>query len=163
MYTRNKHFPIVALILLILAQLACGSDSTGKKVGETGKGSSVTSTPVKLEVFKVGDIIEVGEHTIVLNSATIKGDVLQANFTIENTGAEDLNVSSLMSFEAKDSEGTKLEQDIFDCGSALGGKVLPGDKLKGNICWKGAATDIIKIYYEADLFSKGAVVWEVKK
>jgi len=163
MHARYKLFPIVAIFVLILAQLACGSDSTGKKVGESSKGTSVTSTPVKLEVFKVGDLIEVGEHTIVLNSATFKGGVLQANFTIENKGSKDLNVSSLLSFEAKDNEGTKLEQGIFDCGAGLDGKVLPGDKLKGNICWKGATTDIIKIYYEAELFSAGAVVWEVRK
>ena len=163
MHNQNKVLPILAVIVLILAQLACGSDSTGKKVGETGKGSSATSAPAKLEVFQVGDVIEVGTHTIVLNSAKFYGAVLQANFTIENKGSEDLNVSSLMSFEEKDSEGSKLEQEIFDCSSGLDGKVLPGDKLKGNICWSGATTGPIKIYYSAELFSSGAVVWEVKK
>jgi hypothetical protein len=69
----------------------------------------------------------------------------------------------MLSFTAKDSEGTKLEQEIFDCGSGLDGKVLPGDKLKGNICWSGATTNTVKIYYEAELFSSGAVVWEVTK
>ena len=46
----------------------------------------------------------------------------------------------------------------------LDGKVLSGDRLRGNICWAGARTeDGIKIYYEADLFGEGAIVWEIKE
>ena len=163
---QNKRllvYPLLALAMLILATLACGSDSSGEKVGEATPGAP--AEPPKVEVYDIGDIIQVGDHTIVLNSAEFRGNVLEANFTIENQGADDLNVSSLLSFTAKDNEGSKLEQEIFDCGSSgLDGKVLPGDKLKGSICWSGvSATDSVKIYYEANLFGSGAVVWEVKK
>jgi Uri superfamily endonuclease len=101
------------------------------------------------------------DHTIRLNSIEYQGTVLIANFTIENLGTSDLNVSSMLSFSAKKDDGTKLDQEIFDCGTSnLGGSVLPGDKLRGNICWSGASPeDDIKIYYEASLFGQGAVVW----
>ncbi len=159
---KHKGLPVIlAIIALVIATLACGSDSSGEKVGESD--TEPTTAPPQLEVFDVGDVIQVKDHTIVLNSAEFQGNVLQANFTIENKGADELNVSSLISFEAKDDEGTKLEQEIFDCGSGLDGSVLPGDKLRGNICWSGAATDIVRIYYTSDLFGSGAVVWEIHK
>lgn len=118
---------------------------------------------LKVEIFAVGDVVQVKEHTIVLNALTWKGDVLQANFTIENQGNAEVLVSSMASFYARARDGSTLEQNIFDCGNALDGKVLPGDKLKGDICWSGAsADDGIKIYYKADVFGQGAVVWRVK-
>jgi Domain of unknown function (DUF4352) len=145
---KNKTFvfPHITLAVLILVPLSCGASS--------------------YVTHKVGDVIQVGDNTIVLNNAKLQGGKLSANFTIENKGTKDLAVSSLVNFSAKDSEGTKLEREIFHCGTAgavLDGKVLPGDKLKGNICWKGATTDTVKIYYEAALFGSGTVVWEITK
>jgi hypothetical protein len=160
MKNKTLAFPLLAITVIILVTLACGSSSTGVKVGTT---SPSTSAPVQVTTYKIGDVIQVGDQTIVLNSAEFQGDTLHANFTIENKGSSDLNVSSLISFTAKDSEGSKLDQEIMDCSPGLDGKVLPGDKLKGNICWSGATTATVKIYYEAALFSSGAVVWEVNK
>jgi len=163
MKNKTLIYPLIALAAIFLVTLACGSSSSGVKVGESTTNPS-TSGPPTVELNKIGDIMQVGDQTIVLNTAEFQGNTLHANFTIENKGSTDLNISSLISFEAKDSEGTKLEQEIFDCGtSSLSGKVLPGDKLKGDICWSGATTDTVKIYYSAELFSSGAVVWEVNK
>lgn len=118
---------------------------------------------LKVDVFKTGDVIQVNNHSIVLNEITFEGDVLMANFTIENQGDSDISVSSMLSFYARTRDGSELEQDIFACGSSLNGDVLPSDKLKGDICWSGAnVADGIKIYYEADLFGQGAVVWVVE-
>ena len=153
---------LLAVAVLIVLVLACGSDNTGEKVATSAPGAA-TEAPPKLETYSIGDVIQVEDHTIVLNSVEMSGGRLKANFTIENKGSEDERVSSLMSFEAKNDEGEKLEQDIFDCSPDLGGTVLPGDKLKGNICWTGTLTDKMRIYYEASLFGSGAVVWEVSK
>lgn len=151
----------VAILILALAALACGSSQGGTKVEE--KGTSPTATAVTVQTYKIGDVIQVKDHTITLNSVDFSGNVLKANFTVENKGSSDLAVSSAMSFNAKDTEGTKLEQEIFECSPLLDGKVLPGDKSKGNICWKGAVNGPFRIYYEASLFGSGAVVWEVSK
>jgi len=158
---KNKTLlPLIALTVLILATLACGSSSSGQKIGEVTQ-STPNSAPAQVTTYKIGDLIQVGDGTIVLNSATIQNGILKANFTVENKGASDMNVSSMLSFSAKDNEGTKLEQEIFDCGTGLDGKVLPNDKLKGDICYKGVTSTPVKIYYEAELFSSGAVVWEI--
>jgi hypothetical protein len=153
----------VALAALVLVTLACvcGSSNSGQKVGEATT-TSPNSAPAQATTYKVGDIVQVGDGTIVLNSAALQGGKLQANFTIENKGTTDMNVSSLLSFTAKDSEGTKLESNFMDCGSSsLDGKILPNDKLKGDVCWQGATTNSVKIYYEAELFGSGAIVWEI--
>lgn len=118
---------------------------------------------LQMEVFAVGNVVKVKEYTIVLNQVTWKGDLLQANFTIENPGNVEVMVSSMGSFYARKRDGSTLAQEIFGCDSSLDGKVLPGDRLKGNVCWSGAnADDGIKIYYRDDLFGKGAVVWRVE-
>jgi hypothetical protein len=164
MKIKKSAQPLIALTVLIIAALACGSSdsNSGQVVGNAT--TAPTSAPVQLQTHAVGEIIQVENHTIVLNSYEFQDSTLKANFTIENLGSEDLNVSSLLSFTAKDTEGTKLEMEIFDCGtSSLDGTVLPGDKLKGDICWSGANTDTIKIYYEASLLGSGAVVWAVTK
>jgi hypothetical protein len=121
--------------------------------------SSLTSSVV---TFGLGDVIDVQSHTIRLNTVQYRGNVLFADFTIENYGDSDINLSSLMSLSARKSDGTKLSQEYFDCGtSALEGKVVPGDRLRGSICWNGATPDDgIKIYYEASLLGQGAIVWD---
>jgi len=177
---KRNHIIILVFGLVLFVSLACGSSNEGTKVTPVAVEATLTSPPVSEEAgtvatpaatapqpasttatFEVGDLVEVERHTIRLNRVEYRGDVLIANFTIENNGNSDVNVSSLMSFSAKKSDGTQLTQEIFDCDEAgLDGKVLPGDKLRGGICWSGASPDDgIRIYYEASLFGKGAVIW----
>jgi hypothetical protein len=118
----------------------------------------ISALKIKQQTFKAGDIVEVSDHMITLNTLTNQGGMLKANFTIENNGAEDVNVSSLISFAARNPDGTALSQNLFDCGSSLDGSVIPGDKLKGDICWEGALPGA-RIYYDASLFSSGMIIW----
>jgi hypothetical protein len=112
--------------------------------------------------YNVGDVIKINNSTITLNSADIKNNLLKANFTINNGGSENVNVSSMISFSAKAPDGTILEQEYFECGTSLDGTIIPGDKLKGDICWKTGGVSPIKIYFVDDLWSSGATVWSVK-
>jgi len=179
MKTKQKIFPfIIVVVALIFSTIACSSSSNeGTIVATSDQPSGETnaqptkkiiseSTPAKevsasKEIYNLGDVIEVSGQTIRMNSVKYQGSIIVANFTIENLGVNDLNVSSILSFSAKKEDGTQLEQEIFDCGnSSLDGTVLPGDKVRGDICWSGAsAEDNIKIYYEASLIGEGAVVW----
>jgi len=78
----------------------------------------------------VGDLIDIQDHTIRLNSVAYQGTTLQTNFTIENLGSSDMNMSSLLSFSAKKADGTLLDIEIFDCpGSSFGGSILTGVNL----------------------------------
>jgi len=166
-----KRTPIyIAFFVLFALACLCSSQSpsaTPQKVGDNTTVPNAASTAPAIQVYKIGDVIQVGASTVALNSASIDAsNILHANFTIENKGSKELNVSSILLFEAKGNDGTKLEQEIIDCESgSLDGTVLPGDKLKGNICWHGVTSDSVKIYYQANLFSssQNTVVWEVKK
>jgi len=161
MKTKMMYFLVVAILITGTSACLCGDSNIGTKVGEQDKSPAVS--PSAISIYGIGEVIQVKNHTIVLNSATFVGNRLTANFTIENLGSTDLAISSIIDFTARDNEGNRLEEDIFDCSPSLGGTILPGDKIKGNICWDGAVTESIKIYYEASLFGSGAIVWEVRK
>ncbi len=176
----KKGFLYVSIFIfsMFFLTLACGSSNEGTLVtqepqapeveNDTSESASEGSEPEVegsqpgVDVYQLGDLINVEDHIIRMNSVEYQGNVLKANFLIENPGTTDINVSSLLSFSAKKSDGTQLDQEIFDCGtSGFDGSVLPGDKLRGDICWSGASPeDGIRIYYEASLFGSGAVVWE---
>ncbi len=172
---KNIIHIVLAIGVLVLVSLACGGSNEGTVITpqsqeieqEAPSAEEPEAAPVDedqkpaFEINEVGDLIKIKEHTIRLNSIEYQGSVLVANFTVENLGASDLAVSSIISFSAKKEDGTLLEQEYFDCGtSSLDGSVLPGDKLRGDVCWSGASPDSgIKVYYEASLFGQGAVVW----
>ena len=112
----------------------------------------------------MGDVIQFSDHTVTMTDARLSSDVLQTFFTVTNTGSKDVNVSSLISFDARLPDGTKLERDIFNCtGANLDGRVLPGESLKGSICWQGVTGDVVKVYYVANIFDSGATVWEIRR
>lgn len=119
---------------------------------------------LSVETFSAGDLIQLSGHTIVLNSIEITNGVLKANFTIQNQGTEDVNVSSILSFYARVRDGSSLEHEIFSCGTSFDGSIIPGDLLTGDICWSGASfEDGIRVYYEADFIGEGAIVWVVEE
>lgn len=154
-------YPLLALAMLfVVSQGCCGSGSNvGEKVG-TKAPQGPAATP-KVETYKAGDIVQVKNHSIALNEAKVQGGTLIANFTVENQGPDEITVSSLASFSARDEEGSKLNFSLCE-GSQLDGKVLAGDKLRGNLCWSGVkGTKGVKIYYEPTLFGSGAIVWEL--
>jgi hypothetical protein len=157
--TRRTYLPILAVTILALAVLACGESTTGTLVATTKPGEPTPT--VGTTIYKIGDVVQVKDHTITLNSADVKGGNLVANFTIENKSDKDLNISSMIGFNAKNADGEKLDYAMCD-SSPIDGKILPADKTKGNVCWKAATKAGVKIYYEATMFSSGAIVWELK-
>lgn len=165
--------PRYLLVGLILFLLACGISNVATQVETsvpTRAANRATRTPrpttkpttrPQLEIYKVGDRITVNDHTIVLNSVDINRDILKANFTLTNNGNEGVNVSSIVSFDAKDNEGVLLDGYFSDCGTSFNGEILPTEKLKGDICWKLTGDTPYRIYYRANVFSEGAIIWEI--
>lgn len=75
------------------------------------------------------------------------------DLTIENTGTEDLSISSLMSFDIKDENGEKGKYAFLDAiTSQLDDSVMPGDLLKGQIAFDVKETDKYTFYYTDSLF-----------
>jgi hypothetical protein len=156
----RKYLVLMPIIALIFSTLACGTSNTGTKIGDATSVAPAASEGQQLQTYKVGDVVEVQDHRITLTGVNYSGGILKTNFLIENTGTKELNVSSILLFEAKDDNGTKLEQDIF-CGSSVDGKVLAGDKLRGDICWKLSSPMNTKLYYKPNVLGSGAIVWEI--
>jgi hypothetical protein len=159
---KNKIFApsLITICVLILVTSACGSSSTGVKGSETSIPSTIA--PSTDEKHKTGEVIQIGDQTIMLNGTEFQGNILKATYIIENKGSSAMTISSMLSFTAKDSEGTPLEQEIIDCGTGLDGKILPGFNLKGDICWNVATTNLVNIYY-TKLYSSWSVMWEITK
>jgi hypothetical protein len=132
--------------MLILVQSACG------KAGGSGI-TSATPSPTKGETYKVGDVVQVQDHTITLNSVLFYNNGLQAsliaNFVIENKGSEALYVNSDLFGAADNTNGSPLEKEP---GCGFMGEILPGHILQGSLCWNGVPPDSIRIYCDAKLY-----------
>jgi hypothetical protein len=143
--------------------------SSGAVVWEVNESKTVTDTQIpeiddlklSIQTETIGNEIALNGEKIILNSAEINNGFLKTNFTISNTGTEEINVSSMISFSARSADGVKLDQEIFDCGSGPDGSVQPGDLIRGEICWSNA-TSGTRIYYSPGLLSSEYVVWIIE-
>ena len=142
---------LIVVLVLVLAALACiGGDSSEEKKPQ-------------LKKSHIGDIIQVEDHKIILNSTEFTNDAFIANCTIENVGSEELFVSSLLHFDAIDGEGTKLVPRDF-CPTPFVERVQPGDKFRGNICFRAKPeTELVKLYYTTGILSDDSVMWEANR
>lgn len=159
---------LVALISIFAAVLVgCGPSNVGERV-EEGEGTTTTAAAAGDEEAaasenKVGDTVEVADpkHTITLEDVNWTGGVVSATVVIDNTGDSELNVSSLVGFEAKDDAGNKGDYEMSSDG--LDGSVLAGDKLRGKLSYKFSAEPAsAKLYYKPNLFGGGAIVFILK-
>lgn len=80
---------------------------------------------------------------------------LLIDLTIENTGKEDLSISSMLSFDLKDSNGEQGKYALLtkSITSQLDGTVMPGDKLKGQIAFDVKNSDAYAFYFKDSLLS----------
>ncbi len=110
-------------------------------------------------VYGVGEAISSGDVVAALINSQISVNNIVATFVIRNTGNDDLNLSSIISFEAKDGEGTKGEYSLSLDGS-IDGKILPGNSLRGNVEWTFAGPPTgVKVYFKPALFDGDTIVW----
>ena len=109
----------------------------------------------KTRVFSISEVAKVNNTKIKINSITkldkecdweLQGKCesytepnndffIIIDLTIENTGDEDLAISSMMSFALKDNTGEKGKYAFLtkSINSQLDGSVMPNDSLKGQI------------------------------
>ena len=140
---------IAALILGIIGGLL-GLLGAAFVLAVGGLGSSVGAEEAGR--FLAGGVVALVESRVSRNKVV-------ATFVIRNTGDDDPNVSSILSFEAKDGEGTKGEYS-FSLDGPIDGKLLPGDSLRGNVEWNFAAPPTgVKVYFKPDLIGGDTIVW----
>lgn len=118
---KRTHWSLVVLVLLIAALAGCGGG------GSVNDGTHDT-----------GEVVQVGDLTIVMDSASLMSHRVRANFTIENQGASDLTFDGEAAFTAKgDNTGTDVPLGIDPtCTNVLSGVVPAGGSLSGQLCWR---------------------------
>jgi hypothetical protein len=127
------------------------------------------ATPVPTEAssqftfYQIGDVVEIIDRKITLNTVQLTDGTVTANFTVENIGTQVVSMNlAQYEFMAKDSAGTKLEYD-YGCREELGGDLVPDDSVRGNLCWQGASGNNFKFqysFYDKDL-NTVITVWSV--
>jgi hypothetical protein len=162
----NRKHSLGVSVFVLLFVLACGDPAPWRLLARCSHMSgsvdaSATQTATTLPVHNVGDVIEVAGRTIVLTSAELKDGKIAARFWVENYGPEELAVSWLFDFDAKDRFGIPLL--ITVCGAAEPVEsVVPGGGYRGGlICWEAdAGMKGMRITYEPSESSGEIIVWE---
>lgn len=175
---------IIAIVALIIIGAASGGEDEPKKVDNNKPEANVSTevvsaeTEVTPEEFTVGDTVEYRGVKVTLNSITenngsqynkpTDGNVfLLVDFTIENNSDSELNVSSLLCFEAyqdgystNESISALLEID----GNQLDGTVAPGKKMQGTIGYEIPATySEFEISFTPDVWSSNQFTFVYRK
>lgn len=111
----------------------------------------------------MGDAVVNKNVVIKLTSAKFETGVLKAQFVLYNGGQQNVTISSLMSFDAKDGDGNKGKYQISTDAPSLDGGLVPGDTLRGTLVYgfdPGAKG--LKLYYTDSLFGGDTIVFGIQ-
>jgi|GEM_PF-5456456 hypothetical protein len=117
----------------------------------------------EFKVYGIGDIVESTDRTVSLNSAILKDGVLEINVTVTNTSNGQIETGGTYAFNAKNDDGVMFEKDYSCPSSSLDVVLIPGDKVKGTVCFTYSDPAPIKIYYEPDYMREEIIVWSISK
>lgn len=110
-------------------------------------------------VYKVGDLVKNGDLVLRLNKVSHQGTKTIADLTVYNLGSKSHTVSSIVSFEAKDADGTKGDYKMeTGQGESLDGVLVPGDTLSGALAFAFPTNSKgIKLYFQNSFFGGDTV------
>jgi hypothetical protein len=152
---------------------------TGKVFVELGPEPIAIEPPAQLAgeqeqtTFVVGDIVEIGDLTLIVNEVTSPpGDEFNkpnadnkfvvVDVTLENKGAEAKNISSMMQMHLKDATGQRYDLDLSASmasgGTTPDGEIAPGEKMRGQVGFQVPenAQGLVFVF-DADVFGYGKV------
>ncbi len=174
-----KWILIIIIALALIGAITSGDEEQPEKVASNNSESSISSSVQETEEpLGVGDTAEYKGVKVTLDSITeskgseynkpTDGNVfLLATFTIENNTKSDLNVSSMMSFDAyQDGYTTNLSISalIEKDGQQLDGTIAPGKKMQGSIGFEVPADySEFEINYQADVWDSNKFNFVYKK
>lgn len=175
---------LVVVVLMVIAALAGGGESnTPQKVESTSSTSQAASQSSEAQpeqtVFTVGDTVELnGVKTTLLSAEEYPGKqymmptdgnvFLVCQFEIENDSSEEINVSSMVSFNAYcDDYSVSLSitgEMLEDSWKSLDGTVAPGKKINGVIAYEIPQDwQKMEISYTPSFWSGHDVQFEINK
>lgn len=155
---------VLALILLVVVACAMGSnegttstDDKGNKKTEfsIGETATVNNTKIKINSVKKVDKECLWEYENSCQSYNEPENdfFIVVDLTIENKGSEELSISSILSFNLKDSSGEKGKYALLteSINSQLDNSIMPGDLLKGQIAYDVKDSEKYYFYYSDSL------------
>lgn len=159
---RKTLLKMSTIFLLFICVTGCYATTTSSdEKGNSKKEFSITETATvnktKIKVNSVKKILNEcsWEYDGQCQSYTEPENnfFLLLDLTIENNGDEELNVSSIASFELKNSSGEKGKYSFStkSVTSQLDGSVMSGDSLKGQILYDVKESNEYYFYYKDSL------------
>lgn len=90
------------------------------------------------------------------------GEFLVFNVSVLNNTNAEFNISSLLNFELKDSDGYPYSPTLLLEGtkSSVDGEVSPGDTLRGEIAYDAPDSKLYEFHY-SEVFAKGKGKWKI--
>ena len=114
-----------------------------------GIGDTVTQNGVSMTVNSVRTTTEGA-----FGSGPEEDVYLIIDATIENNTDDSLNLSALLSYDLRGSDSYSYDVDIFvDTKGDLGGEVMPGSRLRGEIAYDVPTLEFYEFYFEPSFFS----------
>ena len=170
---------IIAVVAIIIISAAGGGEDKPTKIeSNSTEADVVTEVVAQPESFTVGDTAEYKGIKVTLNSITenigsqfnkpTDGNVfLLVDFTIENNSNSELNISSLLCFEAYQdgySTSESFSALMENNGNQLDGTIAPGKKMQGSIGYEVPADFAeFEINFTPDVWSSGTFTFVYKK
>lgn len=177
---------LVVVVLVVIAAFAGGGESSTPQKVESTSGTSQSASQAsqaqsqpEQTVFTVGDTVELnGVKTTLLSAEEYPGKqymmptdgnvFLVCQFEIENDSSEEINVSSMVSFNAYcDDYSVSLSitgEMLEDSWKSLDGTVAPGKKINGVIAYEIPQDwQKMEISYTPSFWSGHDVQFEINK
>jgi hypothetical protein len=173
--------PMIALAVLLLASLACGSDVKPALVATSGaplapdtqQPAPSADAPAVQQNYKVGDVVALGDHVLVVlgweNIAPndfSKPDAgkrfVAVELLIVNKSQSAMSVSTMLQMTMKDATGQKYDVDFMASsaigGSSIDGELASGEKVRGKVGFQVAENaQGLQFVFDASIFGTGKV------
>ena len=152
---------LLALVCIVVAfslSSGCTKNDTPKAVsssGSSGVTKTASPTPIPIQTFSIGDMVEIGDFQFTFNSAewNTGGEYsfnspeagekwLVVDCTIKNLDTESAPVSSLLMFSLYDANGYSKDRTLFaDVDGSLDGELGSGRQMRGQLAYSVDSTD----------------------
>lgn len=174
---------LVASTLLVGCSSSDKSSTSSSTAAPTESEVSSTSTASsqskkKAQVYGIGETVEVDGLKITVNSSQDTDEADQyhnasklnegetyniLDVTVENDTDEEVTISSMMSFDIKDENGRKGSYVMATRNNGqMDGKVLPGDKLSGELVYQVPRNGELNLYFTTSGFGGKTVKIKVR-
>lgn len=180
---KHNFISLLTLVVLLLTSLACGSSASPTLVATSAppidsgsqqqEQSTQAPTPVAQQNYKVGDVVAIGDHVLVVlgwenvppndfSQPDAGKKFVAVELLIVNNSQSAMSVSTLLQTSMKDDTGQKYDAD-FAASTAIGsasvdGELAPGEKVRGKVGFQIAENATgLQFVFDASLFGSGKV------